>query len=115
MTIRVRARVGAAALGALASLAAPIPRAEAATVSFLDGSFRAATSGEVFVHFFTGTAGYTSDLYGNVGTAADPFTLVGTSNVTPAGQGKSLGFANVGDLITLKLFVHDTQDTFSSG
>src|SRR4051794_12014003 len=104
MTSRASAWVGAAVVGALAFIAAPMPRAEAASLSFIDGTFRAGTAGEVFVHFFTGSAGYTSDLFGNVGTTADPFTLIGTSNLTPAGQGKSLGFANAGDLITLKLF-----------
>ena len=102
-----------AALAAVAAISTPVTRAEAATVSFVDGVFRAAQAGEVFVHFFTGTAAFTSDLSGRVGD--DPFTLIGTSNETPAGAGRSLGFANVGEEIAFRLFVRNTAHTFSSG
>jgi hypothetical protein len=105
--------MGAAALAAVAAISTPMTRAEAATVSFADGTFRAETSGEVFVHFFTGTAAFTSDLSGRVGD--DPFTLIGTSNETPAGAGRSLGFANAGEEIAFRLFVRDTAHEFYSG
>jgi hypothetical protein len=115
MICRFGTWVGAAALAVLGAVSDPITRAEAATISFLDGTFRAETSGEVLVHFFTGTAAYTSDLYGRLGAPANPFTFVGTSNVTPAGQATSLGFASAGDEIALQLFVRNTQTTYYSG
>jgi hypothetical protein len=113
MTKPVTSWIGAAAVAAVAAISTPVTRAEAATVSFVDGTFRAEAAGEVFVHFFTGTAGFTSELSGRVGD--DPFTLIGTSNETPAGTGMSLGFANVGEEIAFRLFVRNTAHEFFSG
>jgi hypothetical protein len=93
--------------------AAPLSGAQAATVTYADGTFTIAESGEVFVYFFTGTAAFTSELSGRVGD--DPFTLIGTSNETPAGTGRSLGFASAGEEITFRLFVRNTLNEFYSG
>ncbi len=113
LRVTIKTTMIGAALAAVAAISTPVTRAEAATVSFVDGTFRAEAAGEVFVHFFTGTAAFTSDLSGRVGD--DPFTLIGTSNETPAGTGRSLGFANVGEEIAFRLFVRNTAHAFSSG
>jgi hypothetical protein len=103
--------LAAAALAAVTFMAAPISGAEAATISFVDGTFRAVEAGEVFIDLLPGDAGFTSDLYGAIGLGATP-TLIG-SNRTSARQ--SLGFAAAGAEIILTLSVRDTGFTFSSG
>ncbi len=114
LRVTIKTTMIGTALAAVLSVALPISGAQAATVTYTpDGVFRAAQAGEVFVHFFTGAAGFTSELSGRVGD--DPFTLIGTSNETPAGAGRSLGFANVGEEIAFRLFVRNTAHEFSSG